>query len=438
MSNLSQNHPIRAAIALWALILGLVSQPAAAHLPVDTNLLIDFEVKENLLKIEPWMPTFSLPPLEDVTFDGDAPWPTPDERKAAIEKYFSEKCPIEIDGKRVEPVMISMKLVPMEQAPHLGKIINLVQARITLHYQVDSPPQKIKFRWTIFPPIPEEGWGPEVEADPTHDPQEFDLMMFVDGKEDYVYFSPKEPEFFWHRRPVEVEKLNVIAPDELIASSGREEAVTTAAPMVSTISLVAAGLGVLAFVGATLLKFPVIIRAVVLLLGLGIAGANLNLGDGGDEGKLAGVSEPEAVDIFETLQANLYSAFDFETEDQVYDVLAQSVDGKLLDDFYTEIYRSLLVVDRSKAVCKVHKVEVLECGSEAIDPAEDGTAIRFNIACHWRVYGVVEHYEHIHRRVNEYRADFRLTRKPEGWRITAAAVDQQDRLDLGTMEPVGK
>ncbi len=89
----------------------------------------------------------------------------------------------------------------------------------------------------------------------------------------------------------------------------------------------------------------------------------------------AGITEAEAVETFRELQANLYRAFDYETEDQVYDVLAQSVDGALLDDIYTEVYQSLLVIDKSAAVCKVHEVEVLESTAKAIDPApRTGTA----------------------------------------------------------------
>ena len=102
--------------------------------------------------------------------------------------------------------------------------------------------------------------------------------------------------------------------------------------------------------------------------------------DAGAEVVAAGVGEQRAVEIFRTLQANLYKAFDYETEDQVYDVLEQSVDGALLDDIYTEVYRSLLVVEKSAAVCKVREVDVLACEAKAIDPSTDGKAVRFDPA----------------------------------------------------------
>ncbi len=96
----------------------------------------------------------------------------------------------------------------MEQAKHLGEIIDFVEARIVLNYQVESPPQRMKLRWGIYPPVPDGGWGELIDAD--QNPQEFDMMMFVDNKEDFIFFSPEEPEFFWHRKPKVVEPINVI------------------------------------------------------------------------------------------------------------------------------------------------------------------------------------------------------------------------------------
>ena len=260
------------------------------------------------------------------------------------------------------------------------------------------------------------------------------MMMFVDNKEDFVFFSPEEPEFFWHRKPKEVRPINVITPDELSAASN-PSASPPAARRFPVASLVSALAGIAFFAGASLAKLKLPIR----FGGLVVAGALailLRPPAVSEASPGAGITEAQAVEIFGELQANLYRAFDYETEDQVYDVLAQSVEGALLDDVYSEVYQSLLVVDKSAAVCKVHEVEVLDSSAKAIDPTPEGKAQRFDIACHWRVHGLVKHFEHIHRRINEYRADYRLTRKPEGWKITGVAVSEQDRLDPKTMKPV--
>lgn len=429
-------HPFSKISCLIALVLTLVFSGATssfAHLPITTNMAIDIELNDRLLVIEPWIPTFLLPPLEDVTFENPDEWPNAEARRAQIEAHFDQICPIVIDGVHTKPKLQKLALQPMEQAKHLGEIIDFVEARIVLHYEAANPPERINFRWGIYPPEPAGGWGDLVDAD--QNPQEFDMLMFVDKKEDFILFSPQEPEFLWNRKPKEVTSLNVMTPEES-AGAGNVAAGAEAAPYAPRLriaALVALLLGTLFYVGASRARSKLPIRVIPLSV-VGLAAFYLQEHFPPAPTASAGLTESQAVETFKKLQANLYSAFDFETEDQVYDVLEQSVDGALLDDIYTEVYRSLIVEDKSRALCKVHQVDVLESAATAIDAGPDGRAERFDIACHWRVHGIVQHHAHIHRRVNEYRADYRLTHKENGWRITGVAVAQQDRLDPKTLK----
>ena len=227
---------------------------------------------------------------------------------------------------------------------------------------------------------------------------------------------------------------NVITPEELSAGESAADDTSREKPKFPIATVAVATLGILFFVVGRFAKIASPVRFGVLLAAA-IGAFFLRPQATSDPRSLSSITEDQAVEKFERLQANMYSAFDYEEEEQVYDVLAQSVDGALLDDIYAEVYQSLLVVDKSSAVCKVHEVEVLESRATAVDPSSDGRAQRFDIACHWRVHGVVKHFEHIHRRVNEYRADYRLTKKPEGWKITGVAVSEQDRLDPRTLKP---
>ena len=47
--------------------------------------------------------------------------------------------------------------------------------------------------------------------------------------------------------------------------------------------------------------------------------------------------------VFEALHRNLYRAFEADTEDEIYDVLKQSVDASLLQEVYLDIYESLIL-----------------------------------------------------------------------------------------------
>jgi len=428
---------------LLAIFLLASPQLVRAHGLVDTNVVLDIELKESLITCEPWLPTFLLPPLEDVTTENQTEWPTADERRKQIEDFYHEKCPVVVDGKLVRPEMQSLKLVPMKGAKHLTETIDFVHARVLLHYNCDAPPEKVKFTWGVFVNEPEGGWDTLPKTD--HDPQEIDIFVFVDGKEDYLYFSPLEPVFMWHRKKEGVEKLNVIS--KIVK---RAEAVS-AEPAEKErskypLSAIAVGLaGIVFFVGTTVAKVAREIRFGGLLLAL-IASGGLTLfwakqgAATPSEQSGGGLTREEAVQVFEALQANLYAAFDYEDEDKIYDVLAQSVNGALLDDIYTEVYRSLIVTDQgSSAVCRVQKVEVLECKAEPVEgdesAADTNTATDYEIRCHWRVHGFVSHNQHTHRRVNEYRADFQLAKEEDGWKIIGISVDQQQRLDPKTMKP---
>ena len=47
----------------------------------------------------------------------------------------------------------------------------------------------------------------------------------------------------------------------------------------------------------------------------------------------------------------------------------------------------------------------------------------------WQVKGVVRHWNHAHRRTNEYRARYTVVQAEEGWRIADHEVLEQRRVD---------
>jgi hypothetical protein len=46
----------------------------------------------------------------------------------------------------------------------------------------------------------------------------------------------------------------------------------------------------------------------------------------------------------------------------------------------------------------------------------------------WRVTGTVEHWGHIHTRINAYEARLRIRRGDEAWRINGIDVGKQERV----------
>jgi hypothetical protein len=137
------------------------------------------------------------------------------------------------------------------------------------------------------------------------------------------------------------------------------------------------------------------------------------------------LTDEEARPLFEALHQNIYRAFDYEGDEQIYDALAQSVSGGLLDWTFQTIYKSLILREEGGARAQVSIVRPLKWERaplntrdlEALHDAQKYRAGAFSVRYVWRVVGEVTHWGHSHRRVNEYRAQYWVAHTAEGWRI---------------------
>lgn len=138
---------------------------------------------------------------------------------------------------------------------------------------------------------------------------------------------------------------------------------------------------------------------------------------------------PEAVasDIFAQLHKNLFRAFDYRTESDIYDALAKSVDGELLRKLYLQINDSLKVKEQGGAVSNIESVRLIEgekttlAGTAADEPGfADQPSFAFRSK--WDLTGTVEHWGHIHERVNVYDAEFTVQLVDDCWKITSMDV----------------
>jgi hypothetical protein len=128
------------------------------------------------------------------------------------------------------------------------------------------------------------------------------------------------------------------------------------------------------------------------------------------------------IQIAATLLKNIYRAFDYRDEKAIYDALARSVQGDLLSDTYLKIHAGLLMQEQGGAVSHVENVEVLDTTIADAQPAS------YHAQLKWRVTGTVEHWGHIHTRVNAYEALLRISRGDDAWKITSMDVGKQERV----------
>jgi hypothetical protein len=136
------------------------------------------------------------------------------------------------------------------------------------------------------------------------------------------------------------------------------------------------------------------------------------------------LSEEEAKGILDSLLRNVYRAFDFRGEDQVYDKLALSVDGALLEEVYLQNRRSLAVQRAGGAQAKIKEVEVRSAAAESL---ADGGG--FRVLADWTASGSVGHWGHVHLRENAYQALIDIAPVDGHWRINRLELLEERRID---------
>jgi hypothetical protein len=135
------------------------------------------------------------------------------------------------------------------------------------------------------------------------------------------------------------------------------------------------------------------------------------------------VAGERAEEVLGGLLRNVYLAFDYRDEEQIYDILERSVGGELLTDIYLETRRSLELENQGGARAKVKQVEILEGDFR---PVDGGAGFESHLI--WNVMGSVGHWGHIHRRTNQYEARFTVRAVDGVWKITRLELLQERRL----------
>ena len=139
----------------------------------------------------------------------------------------------------------------------------------------------------------------------------------------------------------------------------------------------------------------------------------------GAKGRL---NQDAAQEVVAGLLINIYRAFDFRDESDIYDVLARSVDGELLREVYLEMRRGLVLASQGGASARVKDLELTDL---AVEPAG---AQGIDAQATWQVRASVGHWGHIHERRNEYRANLRLQPIDGTWKLVEVEILDEVRL----------
>ena len=145
----------------------------------------------------------------------------------------------------------------------------------------------------------------------------------------------------------------------------------------------------------------------------------------GSSARASRISEDDAKTITLSLLENVYRAFDFREEEDVYDKLAISVSGDLLKDVYLQSRKSMVIEQAGGAHAKVKQVEVL--AAEVKESTKQQGAL--DLRTKWSAQGSVGHWGHIHTRQNIYDAVLTLAVVDGSWKITGIELLEEKRVD---------
>ncbi len=142
------------------------------------------------------------------------------------------------------------------------------------------------------------------------------------------------------------------------------------------------------------------------------------------------IEEEQAVQMLDTMLKNVYRAFDFREEEDVYDKLEISVSGDLLTEIYLQNRQSFEVRQAGGAQAKVKEIEVLDVSVEQL---KDRFGLAFTTS--WTALGTVGHWGHIHTRQNQYEAIISVEPVDGSWKITDLDLLKEKRIDPYAPQP---
>lgn len=135
-------------------------------------------------------------------------------------------------------------------------------------------------------------------------------------------------------------------------------------------------------------------------------------------------TDQETKQLTEAILSNIYRAFDFREDEDVYAALESVVDGPVLRDIYLRVKRSLIMAEQGGTLAHANEVvvnEITKIGKKS-----------FDYEVKWQVVSVSEHWGHIHKQTTEFRARLSLIQKSGFWKLIAFQLLDEKKIKFET------
>ena len=392
------------------------------------------EILVPLLTFEKWLPVKRKNPEFLEVEDQEA-------ATKLIAEWFRERNPVEIDGIPVKAVLQRLQFFGLDINDFAQNAeprrVSAYQARlgIILRYPTKAPPSRVNMTWEIFhesaPFLRSIVY--DRNAKPTEEFFVKDQPRF-EWKRDGAPPVPHSFELEWKTAPAEI-KTNPEGPPPPIQN--KRSQFTDSNKKISKVSYILIGIA-FAFAAFTWMLYrnhPQRFARSLGVLTIWLAGAvlfrehDITPLENTTKHKTVIPSEPQPPPNLtkrtSLLLQNIYRAYDYANRADVYDALAHSITGDLLEELFLKIRAGLQMQEQGGAIVNVQTVDIK---TVELMPNTDST-----LACTWNVTGTVEHWGHIHTRENQYSARITLDTSEEGrGRISAFEVTDEKRVRFET------
>jgi hypothetical protein len=332
--------------------------------------------------------------------------------KQRIGEFMLGKNPVLVDGEALKPILdrtnyvkVALSGIQLVEKPERLEIDTAIVG-IIITYLTDGMPQEVKVDWELFTDQVER--VPATASDPAGPLPTFltpddNVLTWTNYLKNYQLPTVQTVAVAGTLGEIRIPWLSVICallalPLLLWVMRRKRQGQPAILPMMSLLVLVIAGAVAYPFARVSMAR-PAAITAEL--------------------------QPAQAKELLKVLLKNVYRAFDFRDEGDVYDKLAFSVSGDLLTDIYLQNRRSFSIQKAGGAQAKIQSVEIQDAVAERLDDRTLAYAIKGN----WTAQGTVGHWGHVHTRRNRYDAVVTVEAINGAWKITDLELLEEQRVD---------
>jgi hypothetical protein len=335
-----------------------------------------------------------------------------DALKQRIGEFFLTKNAVHIDGQVGTPILdrtnyvkVGLKGIQLIEQPERLEISTAIVG-VIITYLTDGIPEEVTVDWELFTDQIQQ--VPATATDPTGP-----LPTFL---------SPGDNVHTWTNfmKTYKLPTVQEVTTEEWVG----ELKIPVVSLLCAMLLLPVGWLVYRSLKNGTGLLRPIAIAAVLILIGA-LTFPYMRVTIPRPAAMASELDDEQATALLESLLKNVYRAFDFREEEDIYDRLAISVAGDLLADVYLENRRSFAVQAAGGAQAKVKTVSIGNAQAER----KAGMPLSYTIRGQWTATGSVGHWGHVHTRENAYDAIVTIEAIDGVWKIRNLDVIDEQRID---------